>query len=83
MTYFYVPKYSRHKWNTYSPCASYRSLWKLQLIHQSWKFTKRVTSKGKYNNMWMFRSRRHKWANPLCHFLRSPNEKRMWGKFDR
>ena len=82
MTYFYVPKYSGHKWNTYMPCASYRSLWNLQLIHQSWRFTKRVTMKGKYDKI-RRRKRRYQRANPLCHFYLSPNEKRIWGKFDR
>ena len=84
MTYFYAPKYSRHKWNTYSPCASYRSLWKLQLISQSWSFTKRVTMKGKYNRVRRYiRRKKHKWVNPLCHFYFSPAEKRIWGKFNR
>ena len=84
MTYFYAPKYSRHKWNSYMPCATYRSLWKMWLMHWSWKFTRRVSSRGKYNRIkWRKHSKRYRRCNPLCHYYLSPNELRVWGRFDR
>ena len=83
MTYYYSPRVSTHKKYYANPLSPNRSLWKLQLIHKSWRKEKHMTSKGDYFRIVFLPKRRYKKKNPLCQYLMSKNELKIWGKFHR
>ena len=84
MTKYINPKISSHMRYYSNPLNPITPIWKIQLMLYSFKDTKRVSQRGKYQKMRLrnFGSVRYK-KNPVVWILESKNSVKAWGKFHR
>ena len=86
MTYIHKSNFSKHQRYYSNPLNPILPIWELWLLHYSFRFTKRISTRGRYRPYQMkiknLRSCRYK-KNPVVWIMESKNERKVWGKFNR
>lgn len=71
-----------HKRYYNNPLCKRRKIWELLLVHYSFTFTKRISTRASYDKLkWRRRKSVRAKKNPVSYCYESNEERAVWGRF--